>query len=76
MSKKSFLTAANLEISLARVKFDSDTKTISYQNKSNPEEYLKAQYDQGRWIDKGSNISQSKESYFVNVATLEIAKRQ
>ena len=58
------------------VKFDSDTKTISYQNRSNSEEYLKAQYVKGKWIDRGSNISKSKESYFVNIATSEIAQRQ
>ena len=35
-----------------------------------------AQYKDNRWIDKGSNISQSKEDYFLNVSAEKIKQLQ
>jgi len=56
------------------VEFDSKNKTITYQNKIDKDEYLSAQYIDKRWIDKGSNISQSKESYFTDDAAAKIER--
>jgi hypothetical protein len=58
------------------VKFDSKTKIITYQNKINPQEYLTAQYVENKWLDLGTNISQTKESYFTNIAAVNLAKLQ
>jgi hypothetical protein len=60
----------------AVVKFDSKTKIITYQNKINPQEYLTAQYVENKWLDLGTNISQTKESYFTNIAAVNLAKLQ
>lgn len=58
------------------VKFDSEAKTFIYQDKANSQEYLKAQYVENKWLDIGSNISQAKESYFTDVAALNILQLQ
>jgi hypothetical protein len=58
------------------IKFDSEAKIIIYQNKLNSQEHLKAQYVGNKWLDIGSNISQTKESYFTDVAALKIAQLQ
>jgi hypothetical protein len=58
------------------VKFDSEAKIITYQDKVNSQEYLKAQYIENKWLDLGSNISQTKEFYFTDVVAVGIAKMQ
>ena len=58
------------------VEFDSDTKILTYQDKLNSQQYLKAQYKDNRWIDKGSNISQSREDYLLNVSAGKIKQLQ
>lgn len=54
------------------VKFDSEAKIVTYQNKVNSQEYLKAQYVENKWINIESNISKAKESYFIDVVALNI----
>jgi hypothetical protein len=58
------------------VKFDSKTKIITYQNKIDPQEYLTAQYIENEWLDLGTNISQTKESYFTDIAAVNLARLQ
>jgi Holliday junction resolvase len=57
------------------VEYDSVNKIISYQNKTEPSQYLKAQYINNKWIDQGSNINESKESEILNKAAPEIRRR-
>ena len=57
------------------VEYDSASKTISYQNKIEQNQYLKAQYIDNKWINRGSNISESKELEILNKAAPLSQKR-
>jgi len=58
------------------IEFDSDSKSISYEDKQDNNEYLKAKYTKGKWYNIDSNISQDKESYFIEIAAPKIAIEQ
>lgn len=61
-----------IENNSSLVRFDHKNKIILYFNKIDPKEYLQAQYIDGKWSNVGSNISKSKEKYFLNVVDKEI----
>jgi hypothetical protein len=61
---------AKVENARTIVEYNPETKMLTYQNKAD-NQYLKARFDKGKWIDVGSNISSNKESQFVN----EIARK-
>jgi len=55
-----------ISTSSASIKFDLKSKVLTYQDKNNPDERLKAKRGSGEWIDVGSSISADKESYILN----------
>jgi hypothetical protein len=61
---------AKVENARTIVEYNPESKMLTYQNKAD-NQYLKARFDKGKWIDVGSNISSNKESQFVN----EIARK-
>lgn len=46
------------------IEFKKDEKVLTYQSKSNPHEKLKARWQNNRWIDMGSTITDDKLQYF------------
>jgi hypothetical protein len=47
------------------VEYNPESKMLIYQNRGE-NQYLKAQLNNGKWVDVGSNISSKKESQLVN----------
>ncbi|WP_036486844.1 hypothetical protein [Myxosarcina sp. GI1] len=57
------------------VEYLSDTKTIIFRDKNNPEESLEATWSNGRWNDSGNTkISEDKEIYFVSEVAPKVNK--
>lgn len=54
------------------IQLNTANQSISYFNKLDKNEYLKAQYVAGKWRDCGSNISVQKAKYFLDEAAPKI----
>ena len=65
-----------VESAKSLIQFDRETKTLTYEDKADKNEYLSAQFKESKWINKGSNITLNKEKYFTQVATAEIDRRR
>lgn len=57
------------------VKFDSQSKILSYQDKQNSSEYLQARLVNGKWFNLKSNVSQEKEAYLVDEIAPKIVQQ-
>jgi predicted ABC-type ATPase len=58
------------------IQFNRETKTLTYEDKIDKNEYLSARYETSKWLDQGSNITLNKEEYFTQTAATQIARRQ
>ncbi len=56
------------------VSYNFNTNILTYYAKNESEHLFAKRSLEGKWQDLGSNISQDKATYFLEVATKEIAK--
>jgi len=61
-----------VENSKTKIEYNPNSQTLQYHNKENSNEYLLAEFEKGKWRDRGSKISPEKESYFLNDAVAKI----
>lgn len=69
LNRTSNISKANFSI-----EYNSNERTITFENHKNPSEFLKAQLKDDKWLDLGSSISQSEESRFTERVAPKLKK--